>query len=292
MPPPSKKTKTQNTAAIKKIDPDSGKFAKLAPVSQPQVAPEIDPRALVKRPDDPTRQARTVFVSNLDFNLKEEDIRAILSSSGTITEIRLVLDFKKRSKGYCYVEFSTEEEALAALKRDREPINIRPMYISRNEPDSSLKTSAFKYQSSLERKKLFVKGLNPSATKEDVEKLFSPFGALKDVRIVTYRSGHSKGIAFVEFEDVSAAQAALTKTDGTTFMEHILELALSNPPPRQTNYDSKSLMEPSLGGGTRERKSQISFVPNSVMKQKTVQQPIAAAKSNADFRSMLLGNKK
>ena len=75
-------------------------------------------------------------------------------------------------------------------------------------------------------------------------------------------------------------------------MEHILELALSNPPPRQTNYDSKSLMEPSLGGGTRERKSQISFVPNSVMKQKTVQQPIAAAKSNADFRSMLLGNKK
>ena len=108
MPPPSKKTKTQNTAAIKKIDPDSGKFAKLAPVSQPQVAPEIDPRALVKRPDDPTRQARTVFVSNLDFNLKEEDIRAILSSSGTITEIRLVLDFKKRSKGYCYVEFSTE----------------------------------------------------------------------------------------------------------------------------------------------------------------------------------------
>lgn len=74
-------------------------------------------------------------------------------------------------------------------------------------------------------------------------------------------------------------------------MEHVLEVALSNPPPRQMKYDSKNLLEPSLGGGTRERKSQVSFVPNSVLKQKTVQQPIAAAKSNADFRSLLLNQK-
>jgi len=75
-------------------------------------------------------------------------------------------------------------------------------------------------------------------------------------------------------------------------MEHVLEVALSNPPPRQIKYDNKSLFEPSLGGGSRERKSQVSFVPNSVLKQKTAQQPINPAKSNADFRSMLLGQKK
>lgn len=114
--PPSKKMKTQNPAAVKKTELDGDKFVKPAPVANPQVGPQagpqaepqIDPRAAAKRPDDPTRQARTVFVSNLDFALKESDIRAVLSSSGTITDIRLVLDFKKRSKGYCYVEFSTE----------------------------------------------------------------------------------------------------------------------------------------------------------------------------------------
>lgn len=107
-PPPPKKTKTQNSAANKKVEHDADKFVKPAPVASPQVEPQIDPRAAAKRPDDPTRLARTIFVSNLDFALKESDIRAVLSSSGTITDIRLVLDFKKRSKGYCYVEFSTE----------------------------------------------------------------------------------------------------------------------------------------------------------------------------------------
>lgn len=44
-------------------------------------------------------------------------------------------------------------------------------------------------------------GLPFSADKAALEKIFSPYGILKDIRIVTYRNGHSKGIAYVEFED-------------------------------------------------------------------------------------------
>jgi hypothetical protein len=38
-------------------------------------------------------------------------------------------------------------------------------------------------------------------TKEELEGVFKSYGALKDVRIVTYRNGHSKGLAYVEFHD-------------------------------------------------------------------------------------------
>jgi len=46
-----------------------------------------------------------------------------------------------------------------------------------------------------------VSGLSKSTTKEKLQEVFGAFGNLKDVRLVTYRNGHSKGLAFVEFTD-------------------------------------------------------------------------------------------
>jgi len=44
-------------------------------------------------------------------------------------------------------------------------------------------------------------GLPFTCTKTDIENIFKPYGALKDVRVVTFRNGHSKGLAYVDFED-------------------------------------------------------------------------------------------
>ena len=100
------------------------------------------------------------------------------------------------------------------------------------------------------------------------------------------------GLAYVEFEDEVSASIAMSKTDGTTFEDRLLTVALSNPPPRQ---DTKSTEkeEPSLGGGTKARRTQVSFVPNAVLRQtqSSSMPPPSAPKSNADFRSMLLNKK-
>ena len=64
--------------------------------------------AVVPKPvTDPSRHANTVFLSNLDFGVAEDDIRTAMAASGTVTDVRLVRDYKQRSKGYCYVEFSS-----------------------------------------------------------------------------------------------------------------------------------------------------------------------------------------
>ena len=44
------------------------------------------------------------------------------------------------------------------MKKDREPIEGRPMYVSRCDADKQTRKSAFKYSTSLEKSKLFVKG--------------------------------------------------------------------------------------------------------------------------------------
>lgn len=44
-------------------------------------------------------------------------------------------------------------------------------------------------------------GLPFSCSKTDIENIFKPYGTLKDVRVATFRNGHSKGLAYVDFED-------------------------------------------------------------------------------------------
>ena len=51
-----------------------------------------------------------------------------------------------------------QAEAEAALKRDREPLDGRPMFISRCDPDKLSRQPGFKYRTTLEKNKLFVKG--------------------------------------------------------------------------------------------------------------------------------------
>lgn len=96
---PTKKAKTVNDAAVKVSN---------SVESRPKENPENKSVVIVQPITDPSRHANTVFLSNLDFNINEEDIRTTMSASGTITDIRLVRDYKQRSKGFCYVEFSSQ----------------------------------------------------------------------------------------------------------------------------------------------------------------------------------------
>jgi RNA recognition motif-containing protein len=68
----------------------------------------------------------------------------------------------------------------------------------------------------LEKNKLFVKDLSKDTSREHLEEIFGKFGPLKEVRLITFRNGHSKGLAFVEFSDEVSAAKALIKTDGNS----------------------------------------------------------------------------
>lgn len=71
-------------------------------------------------------------------------------------------------------------------------------------------------------KKLFVGGLSWDTGEEDLRNLFSKYGEITEVRIITDRdSGRSRGFGFVEFVDAAAADKAIaelneTELDGRT----------------------------------------------------------------------------
>lgn len=45
-----------------------------------------------------------------------------------------------------------------ALKKDRELVNNRPMFVSKCDPDKQTRASGFRFPTKLEKNKLFVKG--------------------------------------------------------------------------------------------------------------------------------------
>ncbi len=79
---------------------------------------------------------------------------------------------------------------------------------------------------------------------------------MKEVRIVTYKNGKSKGLAYVEFEDEQSASKALIQTDGMLIGEHQISVAISNPPKRNERMDftqsneAKTTQITGLGSGS------------------------------------------
>jgi RNA recognition motif-containing protein len=300
----------------RKVEPEPHKKGGQAPApvaSRPSTEATVAAtlaKARPKKPDDDSRNLLTVFVSNLEFKVDEKKLEDIFSQFGEIKEVRLVRNFKGLSKGYAYIEFTTIESVKKALKSDRMKIEDRPTFISELD-----KRTKFKYPSEIEKNKLFVKNLAPEVTESDLRKVFEKYGGLKDIRIVTYRNGHSKGSAYVEFVDELTASQAL-KADAMLLAGRNIEVAISNPAaskkPKEPYSAPKVLGAISLtlpAPDARRQRVNVPMIPASVRRQQqlkqhrngggmasngsgdqaTVSQPSAStsAMSNNDFRQLL-----
>ncbi|OUC44504.1 hypothetical protein D917_09043 [Trichinella nativa] len=210
--------------------------------------------------DKSTKHANTVFVSNLDFALSKERLKDTMAEAGEVVDVRMIMLRPNRSKGYAYVDYKDEASVKKALKMDRRCIDGRPMYVSVCRGDvetgqqSDKPNSGFQYSVGLEKNKLFVKNIPTFATENEVETLFRQYGDLRSVRLVLHKSGRSKGLAYVEFDNEEAADRARLEQNGAHFLGKRLSVEFSNPPPRQDRSSStfaRKLQNPYSGGPSR-----------------------------------------
>lgn len=87
-------------------------------------------------------------------------------------------------------------------------------------------------------KKLFVGGLNYDTTQDGLQQAFTQFGAVSSATIIIDKmSGRSKGFGFVEFDDDSAADAAVAAMNGAELEGRTLTVNEARPleprPPRR-----------------------------------------------------------
>lgn len=73
--------------------------------------------------------------------------------------------------------------------------------------------------------RIYVGNLPYSADTAVLTQLFSPYGEIVDVRVITDRAtGESKGFAFVEMSAEDAAQRAIAELNGTMVGDRALRL--------------------------------------------------------------------
>ncbi|XP_056384757.1 squamous cell carcinoma antigen recognized by T-cells 3 isoform X2 [Hyla sarda] len=287
----------------------STSFTSQARSKQKPPATKEQPRIL----HNPNKENITVFVSNLPYNLPdpEKQLKKVFSSCGEISQVRVVYTNKGTFRGYCYVEFTEEKGALDALKMDRQEMKGRPMFVSPCvDKNRNPEFKVFKYSTALEKHKLFVSGLPFSCTKEELEEMFKEHGTIKQIRLVTNRSGKPKGLAYVEYENEAQASQAVLKLDGTQIKDNTIKVAISNPPARkqqESQEAARSAMIPRQTYGARGKgRTQVALLPRSLHRQNTpsttktengTPQTTEASSgaegeprkmSNADFARMLL----
>lgn len=74
---------------------------------------------------------------------------------------------------------------------------------------------------------IFVSSLNFRARREDLEKLFAPYGEVYAARIITDKVRHrSKGYGFVEMDD-EAGQKAIEALNGSEHMGRTISVAVA-----------------------------------------------------------------
>ena len=62
-----------------------------------------------------TAEGRELFVRNVHWDSSEQDIKALFSAHGTVESVRLPRNINGKSKGFCYVTFSSASEAQTAI---------------------------------------------------------------------------------------------------------------------------------------------------------------------------------
>lgn len=62
--------------------------------------------------------ATKLFVGNLDYTVTGDDLRDLFSQAGTVSDAVVISDkMSGRSRGFGFVEMSSEEEAKAAVEK-------------------------------------------------------------------------------------------------------------------------------------------------------------------------------
>ncbi|GAA6015137.1 hypothetical protein JCM10207_003614 [Rhodosporidiobolus poonsookiae] len=159
-----------------------------------------------------------LYVTNFPESFDKGKMEELFGKYGTIFDTRWPSKRFKNTRRFCYVQFAVPDHAQAALAlhgTELEPGHKLSVLIS----DPSRKKS--RTDTNANERELYIAGLARSTKETDLRKMFEPFGTVKGVRMPTDEKGQAKRFAFVEYEEQSAAQAALAMNNTELKKRHI-----------------------------------------------------------------------
>ncbi|KAH6755699.1 RNA-binding protein 47C [Perilla frutescens var. hirtella] len=194
----------------------------------------------------------SIFVGDLAADVTDTLLHETFASKyPSVKAAKVVIDANTgRSKGYGFVRFGDDNERTQAMtEMNGVYCSSRPMRIGAATPR---KSSGYQQQYSSQggyangvsahgsqsdgdsvNTTIFVGGLDPNVTDEDLRQPFSQYGEIVSVKIPV-----GKGCGFVQFASRGDAEEALQKLSGTTIGKQTVRLSWGrNPANKQSRAD-------------------------------------------------------
>lgn len=154
-----------------------------------------------------------VFVKYLPADVDDTRLRSLFSSFGTVVSAKVMVDVQNGSSlGYGFIRFSTAEEAnfaISAMSGKKVANKVLLCKLSNFAMYSDPSTN------------IYIKPLLPYTTEDHLMEIFAPFGIIKTVKVMRdKRTGESKRIGFVKFENQESATAAVERMNGFKLVPH------------------------------------------------------------------------
>ena len=146
----------------------------------------------------------TAFISNLPGSVKEHQLDEVLRHIVRVKAVRIVRDRKGNSRGIAYCDFESQEDLLYAISA----LNNKELFGNKLE----IAVSKPPEEDKNEEKTVFINNLAFTATEEQIKSLFCTFGDIKAVRIIKNSEGKCKGYAYVEFNQKTSADLAISQS--------------------------------------------------------------------------------
>ncbi|KAJ5377827.1 uncharacterized protein N7496_005236 [Penicillium cataractarum] len=168
-----------------------------------------------------------VWIGNLSFNTTKDDLRQFFIDNcsfdnDTITRVHMPKGPEKfgrpQNKGFAYVDFSTEKALEEAIGLSEQLLTGRRVLIKNaNSFEGRPEKTAEQANAATAAKpghppskRIFVGNLSFDVTKESLEEHFARCGPVTNVHMATFQdTGKCKGYAWVEFEEIASAEAAV-----------------------------------------------------------------------------------
>jgi nucleolin len=185
--------------------------------------------------DSPVKERSTkheAFVRNLPFQTSQNDIEDFFGGCGTIENINVLKDRDGRSKGICFVKFSTKEGLDKAIARSGQDLGGRDVVVQAATPKEDRPSGGDRERKSggdPSSSSIFVGNLSFNTTEDQLRDLFEGCGEVTNVRVAKDHDGRPRGFAHIDFSSNDGASNAIRKS-GTELDGRAMRVDFSNGP--------------------------------------------------------------
>jgi RNA recognition motif-containing protein len=172
-----------------------------------------------------------VYVGNLFFSVREQDIEREMSRVGKVEDVKIIYDARGLSKGFAFVQFADLGAAERAVQElSGQYFEGRPLTVQFGR--APMTSSRPHLPANPPSRTLFIGNMSFEMSDRDLNDLFRDIRNVVDVRVaIDRRTGQPRGFAHADFTDIESATRAKDILSGKQIFERRLRVDYSTSSP-------------------------------------------------------------